>query len=65
MYTKKTYSSFQMAWWTRFETLLFLIIIVAWVFHTMERIGRTGENPFEAPPMMYQSQPLHEVLKLI
>jgi putative membrane protein len=22
-------------------------IIVAWVFHTMERIGRTGENPFE------------------
>ncbi len=21
--------------------------IVAWVFHTMERIGRTGENPFE------------------
>lgn len=22
-------------------------IIVAWIFHTMERIGRTGENPFE------------------
>lgn len=22
-------------------------IAVAWVFHTMERIGRTGENPFE------------------
>jgi putative membrane protein len=22
-------------------------VIVAWVFHTMERIGRTGENPFE------------------
>lgn len=22
-------------------------LIVAWVFHTMERIGRTGENPFE------------------
>lgn len=22
-------------------------IIVSWVFHTMERIGRTGENPFE------------------
>ena len=21
--------------------------IVAWIFHTMERIGRTGENPFE------------------
>lgn len=21
--------------------------MVAWVFHTMERIGRTGENPFE------------------
>lgn len=20
---------------------------VAWMFHTMERIGRTGENPFE------------------
>ena len=20
---------------------------VAWIFHTMERIGRTGENPFE------------------
>ncbi len=22
-------------------------IVVAWIFHTMERIGRTGENPFE------------------
>lgn len=22
-------------------------VIVMWVFHTMERIGRTGENPFE------------------
>lgn len=22
-------------------------LVVAWVFHTMERIGRTGENPFE------------------
>jgi len=22
-------------------------VIVSWVFHTMERIGRTGENPFE------------------
>ncbi len=22
-------------------------IIVSWVFHTMERIGKTGENPFE------------------
>ncbi len=22
-------------------------VAVAWVFHTMERIGRTGENPFE------------------
>lgn len=22
-------------------------IMVSWVFHTMERIGRTGENPFE------------------
>ena len=22
-------------------------VTVAWVFHTMERIGRTGENPFE------------------
>ena len=31
MFTKKTYSTFQMAWWTRFETLLFLIIISAWV----------------------------------
>ncbi len=24
-----------------------LYTMVAWVFHTMERIGRTGENPFE------------------
>ena len=31
MFTKKTYSTFQMAWWTRFETLLFLLIISAWV----------------------------------
>lgn len=23
------------------------IVIIAWVFHTMERIGRAGENPFE------------------
>ena len=23
------------------------IVMVSWVFHTMERIGRTGENPFE------------------
>lgn len=22
-------------------------VIVAWIFHTMEKIGRTGENPFE------------------
>ena len=22
-------------------------VIVSWVFHTMEKIGRTGENPFE------------------
>jgi len=31
MYIKKTYSTYQMAVWTRFETLLFLIIIVLWV----------------------------------
>ncbi len=24
--------------------------IVMWIFHTMERIGRTGENPFEGSP---------------
>jgi putative membrane protein len=22
-------------------------VLVLWVFHTMERIGRTGDNPFE------------------
>ena len=22
-------------------------VVVAWTFHTMERVGRTGENPFE------------------
>ena len=22
-------------------------VLVSWVFHTMERIGRVGENPFE------------------
>lgn len=26
---------------------IFFYSAVAWVFHTMERIGRTGENPFE------------------
>lgn len=31
MYTKKNFSSFQMAVWTRFETLLFLAIIIIWV----------------------------------
>lgn len=31
MHIKKRYTAFQMAVWTRFETLLFLLIIVAWV----------------------------------
>lgn len=31
MHTKKTYSAFEMAWWTRFETLLFIVIISFWV----------------------------------
>ncbi|MEM1321745.1 MAG: bestrophin family ion channel, partial [Bacteroidota bacterium] len=31
MHTKKTYTAFEMAMWTRFETLLFIVIIVAWV----------------------------------
>ncbi len=31
MFIKKTYTTFQMAWWTRFETLLFLAIISSWV----------------------------------
>ena len=22
-------------------------VVVSWIFHTMERIGRVGENPFE------------------
>tara|TARA_R110002073_G_scaffold279026_1_gene443244 strand:- start:538740 stop:539801 length:1062 start_codon:yes stop_codon:yes gene_type:complete len=26
------------------------IMIIAWIFHTMERIGRAGENPFEGSP---------------
>ena len=24
-----------------------IYVIVSWIFHTMERIGRTGDNPFE------------------
>ncbi|WP_425236488.1 bestrophin family protein [Ulvibacterium sp.] len=31
MHTKKKYTAFEMAMWTRFETLLFLLIIVVWV----------------------------------
>jgi putative membrane protein len=31
MHTKKTYTAFEMAVWTRFETFLFIIIITAWV----------------------------------
>ncbi|MCB0539531.1 MAG: hypothetical protein KDE33_18595 [Bacteroidetes bacterium] len=31
MHIKKTYTTFEMAWWTRFETLLFFTIIVIWV----------------------------------
>jgi putative membrane protein len=31
MYIKRTYKASEMAWWTRFETMLFLGIIVAWV----------------------------------
>ena len=25
-------------------------VVVMWIFHTIERIGRTGENPFEGSP---------------
>ena len=31
MHIKKTYTTFEMAWWTRFETFLFLLIIIFWV----------------------------------
>ncbi len=31
MHTKRNYTASEMAWWTRFETLLFLVIILAWV----------------------------------
>lgn len=31
MHIKKTYTTLQMAWWTRFETLLFIVIITIWV----------------------------------
>ncbi|WP_297794314.1 bestrophin family protein [uncultured Eudoraea sp.] len=31
MHIKKTYTAYEMAWWTRFETLSFLVIIIAWV----------------------------------
>ena len=31
MHIKKTYTTFEMAWWTRFETLLFIGIIGGWV----------------------------------
>lgn len=31
MHIKKNYTTFEMAWWTRFETFLFLMIIVLWV----------------------------------
>ena len=30
MHTKKTYSTFEMAMWTRYETLLFIIIGSIW-----------------------------------
>ncbi len=29
---------------------VFFCVVVSWVFYTMERIGRTGENPFEGTP---------------
>lgn len=31
MHIKKTYTALEMAWWTRFETLLFVVIILIWV----------------------------------
>jgi putative membrane protein len=31
MHTKKTYTTLEMAWWTRFETLLFFVIVTTWV----------------------------------
>jgi len=31
MHIKRNYTTFEMAWWTRFETFLFLLIIIFWV----------------------------------
>ena len=31
MHIKKNYSTFEMAWWTRFETFLFIGIATVWV----------------------------------
>ncbi len=38
MFTQKVYSIPQMAWWTRFETIKFILIITAWVslYHFLE-----------------------------
>ncbi|MCV6629506.1 MAG: hypothetical protein OIF50_06570, partial [Flavobacteriaceae bacterium] len=37
------------SWWGTYFVWLSIpfYTVVAWIFHTMERIGRTGENPFE------------------
>ncbi len=31
MHIKKNYTTFEMAWWTRFDTFIFLFIIISWV----------------------------------
>ena len=31
MHIKKNYTALEMAWWTRFETLLFIAIIIVWI----------------------------------
>jgi putative membrane protein len=42
MLTKNPYLGKYFVWFT-----IPFYVIVAWVFYTMERLGRTGENPFE------------------
>lgn len=40
-------------------------VIVSWVFYTMERIGRTGDNPFEGTANDVPISTISEVSKLI
>lgn len=51
MLTRKRYSVKDMVLWIIAETLIYLFCaVVSWAFHTMKRLARAVENPFDGGP---------------